>query len=86
MCPPMATCLRALDVPRVGGDTMFASMTAAYEGLSDRMKNFIDEIQKTGSISDFVNDKCNISNLVISLFIYNSSKSDSLSSESKSSD
>ena len=30
-----------------------------------RMKNFIDEIQKTGSISDFVNDKCNISNEII---------------------
>ncbi len=49
-CPPMATCLRALDVPKVGGDTMFSSMTAAYEGLSDRMKNFIDGLE---AIHDF---------------------------------
>ncbi len=43
--PPMATMLRALDVPKVGGDTMFASMSAAYEGLSDRMQNFISGLE-----------------------------------------
>ena len=31
--PPMGTVLRAVIVPRVGGDTLFASMTAAFEGL-----------------------------------------------------
>ena len=35
--PPMGTMLRALIVPEVGGDTMFTSMSAAFEGLSDRM-------------------------------------------------
>jgi len=39
--PPMATILCAKDVPAVGGDTMFVSMTAAYEGLSDRMQQHI---------------------------------------------
>ncbi len=36
--PPMATILRAKTVPEVGGDTLFASMSAAYRGLSERMK------------------------------------------------
>ena len=49
-CPPSVTCLRAIEVPKVGGDTIFASMTAAYEGLSDRMKNFIDGLE---AIHDF---------------------------------
>ena len=35
--PPLTTILRARIVPEFGGDTMFASMTAAYEGLSQRM-------------------------------------------------
>ncbi len=43
--PPMATILCAKDVPEVGGDTMFASMTAAWEGLSDRMQNFISGLE-----------------------------------------
>ena len=33
--PPMATCLRTIDVPKVGGDTLFSSMSAAYDGLSE---------------------------------------------------
>lgn len=40
-CPPMATILRARVVPPVGGDTLFASMTAAYRGLSPRMQQHI---------------------------------------------
>ena len=34
--PPMATILCAKETPAVGGDTMFVSMSAAYDGLSDR--------------------------------------------------
>lgn len=41
-CPPMATILRAKTVPAHGGDTLFSSMTAAYAGLSERMKQHID--------------------------------------------
>jgi taurine dioxygenase len=39
--PPLGTLLRAKVVPEVGGDTLFASMTAAYRGLSERMKQHI---------------------------------------------
>jgi len=39
--PPFVTILRACIVPELGGDTMFASMRAAYERLSDRMKTLI---------------------------------------------
>ena len=39
--PPMATILRARIIPSRGGDTCFASMTAAYRGLSERMKQYI---------------------------------------------
>lgn len=48
--PPMATMLHGLVIPEVGGDTMFASMTSAYEGLSDRMKQFISGLE---AIHDF---------------------------------
>ena len=39
--PPLATMLRARVVPERGGDTCFSSMTAAYRGLSERMKGHI---------------------------------------------
>src|SRR5215813_369402 len=39
--PPIATILCAKVVPAIGGDTMFASMSTAFDGLSDRMKEFI---------------------------------------------
>lgn len=39
--PPLATILRSLTLPELGGDTMFASMTAAHDGLSSRMKDYI---------------------------------------------
>jgi taurine dioxygenase len=43
--PPLATMLHALDVPKFGGDTMFASMTAAFDGLSDRMQHFLSGLE-----------------------------------------
>lgn len=48
--PPRATILCAKEVPEVGGDTVFASMSAAYEGLSDRMQHFISGLE---GIHDF---------------------------------
>src|SRR5262245_4422745 len=43
--PPMATILRARVVPETGGDTLFSSMTAAYTGLSERMKQYIHGLE-----------------------------------------
>ncbi len=40
--PPMGSILRMHTVPESGGDTLFASMYAAYESLSDRMKTFLE--------------------------------------------
>lgn len=39
--PPMATLLKSDVVPSKGGDTLWASMTAAYEGLSAPMQDFL---------------------------------------------
>jgi taurine dioxygenase len=51
--PPMATVLVAKEVPAVGGDTMFASMTAAYEGLSDRMQQYVSGLSAIHDMKPF---------------------------------
>lgn len=51
--PPMATILCAKEVPAVGGDTMFASMSAAYDGLSDRMQQFISGLEGIHDMKPF---------------------------------
>jgi len=40
--PPMGSILHITQCPPSGGDTLFASMYAAYEALSDRMKAYLD--------------------------------------------
>lgn len=40
--PPMGSILYITTCPPHGGDTLFASMYAAYEALSDRMKAYLD--------------------------------------------
>ena len=40
--PPMGSILYLHTVPEVGGDTLFSSMYAAYEALSDRMKAYLE--------------------------------------------
>jgi taurine dioxygenase len=40
--PSLGSILRAIELPPVGGDTLFADMYAAYEGLSDEVKARID--------------------------------------------
>ena len=40
--PPMGSILYIKQCPPRGGDTLFASMYAAYESLSDRMKTYLD--------------------------------------------
>ena len=43
--PPNASLLRSLQIPQVGGDTMFANMYLAYQTLSDGMKKLIDGLE-----------------------------------------
>jgi taurine dioxygenase len=40
--PSLGSVLRAIEVPPVGGDTLFADMYAAYEGLSEEVKAAIE--------------------------------------------
>ena len=42
--PPMGSILRLIEVPSNGGDTLFASMYAAYDGLSKNMKVFLKKL------------------------------------------
>ncbi len=51
--PPAGTMLRAKVVPEVGGDTMFCSMTAAFEGLSDRLQHFITGLEAVHDFKPF---------------------------------
>lgn len=39
--PPIGSILHGVIIPERGGDTLFASMSAAYEDLSDRMQQFL---------------------------------------------
>lgn len=51
--PPMATVLCAKEVPALGGDTVFASMSAAYAGLSERMQQLISGLEAIHDIKPF---------------------------------
>lgn len=48
--PPFGSILRCVRPPEVGGDTMWADMVAAYEGLSDKIKHLIDDLS---AVHDF---------------------------------
>ncbi|MDB5414019.1 MAG: taurine catabolism dioxygenase TauD, TfdA family protein [Rubritepida sp.] len=48
--PPMASLLHALEIPPVGGDTIFANMYRAYETLSAPMKRMLEELQVVHSL------------------------------------
>ena len=49
--PPMATMLIAREVPPYGGDTLFASLYAAYDALSDGMKQMLAALHAVNSSS-----------------------------------
>ena len=45
--PPMGSILHLHTLPPIGGDTIWASMYAAYDALSDRMKTYLDGLTAT---------------------------------------
>ncbi len=50
--PPMASILRAVQLPEVGGDTCFASMYAAYEALSPAVRDLVDGLRAVHDITN----------------------------------
>lgn len=48
-CPAFGSVMHARQVPEVGGDTLFCSMGAAYEALSERMRSMLDGLTATHS-------------------------------------
>ncbi len=62
--PPLGSILYLHTVPDYGGDTLFSNMYAAYDALSDRMKDYLDgltarhdgEMQYRGRYKDRVAD------------------------------
>jgi taurine dioxygenase len=55
--PPSFTILHALDVPPYGGDTVWASMYAAYETLSSEVKDKLGEVTALHTARDAYSPK-----------------------------
>lgn len=51
-CPTKYSILRCLEIPKVGGDTLWADMCAAYDGLSKAIRDMIDRLD---AVHDFKN-------------------------------
>jgi taurine dioxygenase len=49
--PPLATLLYAVETPKHGGDTLFASTAAAYDALSEGMRAMVDKLVGVNSAS-----------------------------------
>ena len=47
--PPMATLLYAIETPEKGGDTLYCDTAAAYEVLSERMKEMLGTLKGVNS-------------------------------------
>ena len=54
--PPFASILRAVNVPSVGGDTLWASMSAVYQALSDGWKSDLAPLLAVHDMGTFRND------------------------------
>ena len=51
--PPLGSILRCREMPPVGGDTMWADMTAVFAGLSDKMQNFLSGLDAVHDFKPF---------------------------------
>lgn len=60
--PPLGSVLRAVVLPEVGGDTLWASMYAAYEALSSRVQRLIDDMTAVHDSSQSVSHRANAAN------------------------
>ncbi|MGH1578377.1 TauD/TfdA dioxygenase family protein [Planktotalea sp.] len=58
--PAMCSILAARELPPYGGDTLFASMTAAYEGLSEGLKSTLRSLSAVHSDGSFAQSRVGI--------------------------
>ncbi len=54
--PPFASILHGVNVPKVGGDTLWASMSAAYDSLPDGLKEQLEGLEAIHDMGTFRND------------------------------
>ena len=54
--PPFTSILHAVNVPEVGGDTLWSSTSAAYDNLSEGWKNQLEGLEAMHDIGTFRND------------------------------
>ena len=54
--PPFASILHGVNVPKVGGDTLWASMSAAYDSLPDGWKEHLEGLEAIHDMGTFRND------------------------------
>jgi len=54
--PPFASILLGVNVPKIGGDTLWASMSAAYDSLTDGWKEDLEGLEAIHDMGTFRND------------------------------
>ena len=54
--PPFASILHGVKVPKFGGDTLWASMSAAYDQLPDGWKQYLENLEAIHDMGTFRND------------------------------
>ena len=54
--PPFASILHGVEVPKFGGDTLWASMSAAYNQLPEGWKQYLENLEAIHDMGTFRND------------------------------
>ncbi len=54
--PPFASILHGIKIPDVGGDTLWASMSTAYDNLPDGWKQHLENLEAINDMGTFRND------------------------------